>query len=176
MLSLKERYFVSCLVSTSLGLYFMLDQKEFVFLHSVIYINPRMFFLDKSHSRSSRLRMFFKVGVLKNLVNFTGKNPCVGISFIKKEPATLLKKRLQHRYFSVKFAKLLRTPFFTEPLRWLLLTLIKTFKVPGNLNKNFQLLFISQVDKILFVDKFYLFSLFMANFQAYLLPLIHELP
>ena len=42
-----------------------------------------MVFLDKSHSKGSRSRMFFKVGVLKNLANFTGKNPCVGVSFNK---------------------------------------------------------------------------------------------
>ena len=30
--------------------YFMLGKKEFDFLHSVIYVNTRMFFLDKSHS------------------------------------------------------------------------------------------------------------------------------
>ena len=31
----------------------------------------------------------------------------------------IYKKRLQHRCFSVKFAKFLRTPFFKEHLRWL---------------------------------------------------------
>ena len=36
-------------------------------------------------------------------------------------PATLLKKRLEHRCFPVNFAKFLRTPFFTEHLWWLLL-------------------------------------------------------
>ena len=33
-------------------------------------------------------------------------------------PATLLKKRLWHRCFSVNFAKFLRTPFLTKQLRW----------------------------------------------------------
>ena len=32
-----------------------------------------------------------------------------------------IKKRLQHRCFPVKFCKFLRTFFFTEHLRWLLL-------------------------------------------------------
>ena len=36
-------------------------------------------------------------------------------------PSALLKKRLWHRCFLVNFAKLLRTPFLTEQLRWLLL-------------------------------------------------------
>ena len=55
--------------------------------------------------------MFFEIGVLKN---FAGK--VAGKVLV----ATLL-KRLQCRYFPVKFAKVLRTPFFTEHLRWLFL-------------------------------------------------------
>ena len=38
-------------------------------------------------------------------------------------PATLL-KRLQHRFYPVKFPKFLRTPFFTEHLWWLLLSML----------------------------------------------------
>ena len=44
-----------------------------------------------------------------------------------ERPATILKKRLWHRFFPVNFAKLLRTPFLTEQLRWLLLRIFKTF-------------------------------------------------
>ena len=36
-------------------------------------------------------------------------------------PATLLKKRLWHKWFPENFAKFLRTLFFIEHLRWLLL-------------------------------------------------------
>ena len=50
--------------------------------------------------RNSRSQMFFKIGAPKNFVNFTGKHLC----------------------FPLKFAKFLRTPFFTEHLRWLLLS------------------------------------------------------
>ena len=49
--------------------------------------------------RSSCLQIFFKRGVLKNFANFTGKHACI-------------KKRSQHRYFPVKFAKFWRTIFF----------------------------------------------------------------
>ena len=42
-----------------------------------------MFVLDKSHSRSSRSRMFFKIGVPKNLANFTGKPLCWSLFFNK---------------------------------------------------------------------------------------------
>ena len=38
-------------------------------------------------------------------------------------PASLLKKRLWHRYFPVNFVKFLRTSFLTEHLWWLLLKL-----------------------------------------------------
>ena len=36
-------------------------------------------------------------------------------------PATLLKRRLWHRCFPVNFSKFLRTSFFAEHFRWLLL-------------------------------------------------------
>ena len=52
---------------------------------------------------------------LKNLANFTGKHLCWSLF--------LIKLRLQHKCFPVKFAKFLRTAFFTEHLRWLLLKL-----------------------------------------------------
>ena len=40
------------------------------------------------------------------------KNICVGVSFNRVVD-------LQHRFFPVKFAKFLRTPFFTEQVWWL---------------------------------------------------------
>ena len=46
------------------------------------------------------------------------ENTCARVSSLR--PATLLKNRFWHRCFSVNFAKLLRTPFLTEYLRWLL--------------------------------------------------------
>ena len=39
------------------------------------------------------------------------------------QPTTLLKKRLWQRSFSVNFVKLVRTPFLTEHIRWLLLNI-----------------------------------------------------
>ena len=35
-----------------------------------------------------------------------------------------IKKRLQHRYFPVNIAKLLRAAFFIEHIRWLLLQIV----------------------------------------------------
>ena len=42
-------------------------------------------------------------------------------SLFNKVPGLSSKKKLQYRCFPVKFAKFLRTPFFTEQLQWLLL-------------------------------------------------------
>ena len=67
---------------------------------------------------SSTKKMFSEI--LQN----SQENTCTTVSlFLIKLPATLLKKRLWYRYFPVNFAKFLRTPFLTEPLRWLLLKL-----------------------------------------------------
>ena len=43
-------------------------------------------------------------------------------SLFYNKVAGLLKKRLWHRCFHVNFAKFLKTSFFREHLRWLLLT------------------------------------------------------
>ena len=58
--------------------------------------------------------MFCKKCVLTNFTKFTGKRLCHSFFFNKvasPRPATLLKKRLWHRYFPVKFV---RAPFFIE--------------------------------------------------------------
>ena len=61
--------------------------------------------------------MFFKIIVLKKFTNLTGKHMCRSL------PSELqLKKRLQHKFFPAKFAKLLRTHCFTEHLQWRFLT------------------------------------------------------
>ena len=66
-----------------------------------------------------------KTVFLKSLQN-SQESTCARVSFLIKlqaAPATLLKKRLWHRCFSVNFERFLRIPFFIEHLRWLLLTL-----------------------------------------------------
>ena len=47
---------------------------------------------------------------LKNFANFTIKHLCRSFFLIKFRPATLLKKKLQHRCFPLRLAKSLRTP------------------------------------------------------------------
>ena len=49
---------------------------------------------------------------------FTGKHLCQSL-FFNKVAGAACKKRLCHRCFPVNFAKFVRTPFFTEHLRWL---------------------------------------------------------
>ena len=55
------------------------------------------------NARSSRSKMFFKIGVLKNLVMLTGKYLCWSLFLIKAAnlKACNLLKRLQHRCFPV---------------------------------------------------------------------------
>ena len=70
--------------------------------------------------RSSRSKMFFKIGVLKIFANFTKKHLCWSL-FSTNFLTNFIKKTLQRRRFPVKFAKFLRAPFSTEHLRWFLL-------------------------------------------------------
>ena len=49
------------------------------------------------------------------------ENTCIEISFNKVAGLQDFKKRLPKRFFPVKFVKYLRTHFFIELLRWLLL-------------------------------------------------------
>ena len=66
--------------------------------------------------RSSSKSVFLKISQISL------ENICVGLN-----ACNYIKKRFQHRCFPVKFPKLLRTPFFTEQLRWLLLSLHNLF-------------------------------------------------
>ena len=88
------------------------------------------YFLKISLSRSSRPEVFCKKGVLRNFAKFTGKQLCQSLFFNKVAG-------LRHRYFPVKFAKFLRTSFFTEHLRWLLLNVRQSNSFAG-LNVKFR--------------------------------------
>ena len=96
------------------------ESKQISMLQLISYFNEVNFFLIEF--RSSRPEMFCRKGVLKNFAKFTGNHLCRSLFFNEDlRPATLLKKRLWHRCFLVNIAKFLRTNFFTEQLRWLLL-------------------------------------------------------
>ena len=62
--------------------------------------------------RSSHSQMFFKIGILTNSANFTGKHFCSSLLLIKLQASNVIKKSLQQRCFTVNFAKLLRVHFF----------------------------------------------------------------
>ena len=83
---------------------------------------------------NSRPEVFCKKGVLRNFRKLTGKHLCQGLFFnkvVSLRPATLLKKRLWQKCFSVNFVKFLRTLFLTEDLWWLLVFFISlSFRVP----------------------------------------------
>ena len=61
--------------------------------------------------RSSRSQMFFKIGVLKKLANFTGNHLCKSLFYkvAGLKACNFLKNRLQHRCFFVTFTNVLRT-------------------------------------------------------------------
>ena len=65
----------------------------------------------RSKSRSTRSQMFFKIGVLRNFVIFTGKQSSLFNNVACLRACNFLKKRLHRRCFAVKIAKSLRTPF-----------------------------------------------------------------
>ena len=80
--------------------------------------------------RSCHRSCSVKKGVLRNFAKFKGKHLCRSLFFNKVaglRPATLLKKRLWHRFFAVNFKKFLRTPFLQKTSRRLLLQAVKIF-------------------------------------------------
>ena len=78
------------------------------------FLRLNLYVILQPTTRSSRLQMFFKIGVPKHFIKFTGKY-CAKVSFLIKLQASGLqgcnsiKKRLQHGCFSLNIAKFLRT-------------------------------------------------------------------
>ena len=65
------------------------------------------------HKFHKQLPCSIRKGVVRNFAKFTGKRLCQRLFFnnvADLNPATLLKKRLWHRCFTVNFAKFLRAP------------------------------------------------------------------
>ena len=70
-------------------------------------------FLLHTNDKNSYQWYSIKKGVLRNFTKFTEKALFLSLFFNKVaclSPATLLKKRLWHRCFSVNFAKFLKAP------------------------------------------------------------------
>ena len=60
--------------------------------------------------KSSRSKMFFKIGVLKNFAIFTGKHMCKSLFLIKLKACNFIKKRLQKVFCRTFLNLFLRTP------------------------------------------------------------------
>ena len=68
--------------------------------------------------------MFYKIHVLKSFAKFTEKKPFLELLFHKAaglKAWNFIKKRLQHRYLPVSFAKFFKKPYLQNTSGWLLL-------------------------------------------------------
>ena len=74
--------------------------------------------LLKIRLRSSRCQMFFKIGVLRNSVIFTGKHVLESLNKVAGLKAC---KVTSAQVFSCKYYEIFKSTFFTEHLRWMLL-------------------------------------------------------
>ena len=112
----------SIFLSTTEGLLLNIPETRSSLLWIFIFSISHFSSLETMY-RSSRLQLFFKMGVLKNFAIFTGKHLCWSL-FLIKYPAfratTLLKGG-----FPANIAKFLRTTFYIESLRWLLLNVLE---------------------------------------------------
>ena len=75
--------------------------------------------------RSRHMQMFFKTGVIRNFAICTGKHLCWSLFLIKLQ-AEPLPKRVLTQVIPVILAKFLRTTFFMEHLRWLLMSVCQS--------------------------------------------------
>ena len=79
--------------------------------------------------------MFYEKSILKSFAKFTGKHLRRSLFFNKVtgfRSATLLKKRLRHKFFTVHFVKFLRTPFLTAfeiGFLWLVFIVLKNLLI-----------------------------------------------
>ena len=93
--------------------------RVFVSVSNVVQLNKRVWVIRESGNshifRSSRLEVFCRKGVLRNFAKFIGKHLCQSFFFDKVaglRSATLLKKRLWHRFFSCDFCEISKNTFF----------------------------------------------------------------
>ena len=110
-----------------------------MFLHfEARHIHSKFCQLHLIPSRCRHTKVICKKGVLRNFAKLQ-ENTCNRASFLIKLQgwglATLLKKRLWRKCISVNFVKFLRTPFLTEHLRWLLLSIFTRDFNDTNLKK-----------------------------------------
>ena len=106
---------------------FMVKQLSILSIVKTLSISRKRLLQKILFFRSSFSQKFIKEGLFKNFLKLTGKITSVPESLFDEagcfQPATYLKKGPRHRYFPVKFARFLRTPFWWKPLEQLLLNL-----------------------------------------------------
>ena len=73
--------------------------------------------LSKNHAPNEQI----------TILSQRGRSSCLDV-FCEKVLATLLRKRVWNRCFPVTFAKIFKSTFFIEHLRWLLLNRIRKTK------------------------------------------------
>ena len=92
----------------------LMHRYQFIFLMILILRNFKELVIEAVALTCSAKKVFLEIS------QNSQENTCARVSFIIKfaglRSATLLKRRLQHRYFPVYFAKFLRTPFYRTPL------------------------------------------------------------
>ena len=71
-------------------------------------------------------RCFVKRGVLRNFTKFTGKHLCQSLFFNKVagQACNFIKKETLAQVLSCEFREISKNTFFTEHLRWLLLSFV----------------------------------------------------
>ena len=101
-------------------------KKEFVCKWDVAIMWNFLHILSRYNNSWQKQPPEVKKDVFRNFAVFTEKHQLCQRLFFNKvaglRPATSLEKSLWHKCFPVNFAKFLRTLFFTEHLRWLLLS------------------------------------------------------
>ena len=127
-------------------------QKMYIYVFLGLRVKTKSFLLKKYHSPwschrghnipelfdvstffgSSRREVFCEKSVPRNFSKFTGKHLCQS-----PRPAILLKKRPWHRWhrpFPVNFSKILRIPFLTKHLQWLVSIFCFCHQISSNKN------------------------------------------
>ena len=97
--------------------YFASNLDKFYQIFKLLY----NYFLGKS----SRLKVLYKIGVLKIFTKLTGKHPYRSLYYNKVaglRPGNLLKETLRCNFFPMNCVKFLRIPFSIKYLWWLLLS------------------------------------------------------
>ena len=112
-------YSILCLQET----FYVFGQYAIIAAVLTSLINPNNFKNQKQITEAA-VRRYFSKQVFLEISQYSQQITCVGVSFKKVaglNASNVIKKRLQHRCSPVNFAKFLRTAFFIENLRWLLL-------------------------------------------------------